>query len=78
MKIHSYLKIKNMNTKEISEDWNAQRGTFNQNLTVLNGNDLILEEGSKYEMFRKLRNKLGKTKEEFHKIFELYNHLRNL
>jgi hypothetical protein len=67
-----------MNTKELSENWNTQRGKFSHKLTVLNGNDLMMEEDGKYEMFRKLRNKLGKTKEEFHKIFELYNHLRNL
>ena len=66
-----------MDTKELNDNWNAPRDEFSQKLAILNDNNLMMDEDSKYEMFRKIRMKLGKTKEEFHKIFELYNHLSN-
>ena len=39
-----------------------------QKFAILTDNDLMFEEGKKEEMFGKLQIKLGKTKEELHKI----------
>ncbi len=39
-----------------------------QKFAVLSDNDLMFEEGKEEEMISKLQIKLGKTKEEFHKI----------
>ena len=66
-----------MNTEELNDNGNARRVRFNQKAPVLNGNEILMDEESKYEMFRKIRIKLGKTKEEFQNIFELYNHMCN-
>jgi len=57
-----------MNTIEIKGSWNKQKSELKQKFAILTDNDLIFEEGEKEEMFRKLRIRLGKTKEELHKI----------
>ena len=59
-----------MNTIEIKGSWNKQKSELKQKFAILTDNDLIFEEGEKEEMFRKLRIRLGKTKEELHKIIE--------
>jgi hypothetical protein len=66
-----------MNTKGINKNGNAHRVKLSQEPEILNGNEIMMDEESKYEMFRKIRLNLGKTKEEFQNIFALYNHLRN-
>ena len=58
-----------MNTTEIKGTWNEQKGKLKQKFAVLTDNDLMFEEGKEEEMFGKLQIKLGKTKEELHKIF---------
>jgi uncharacterized protein YjbJ (UPF0337 family) len=62
------IKIKPMNTTEVKGNWNEQKGKLKQKFAVLTDNDLMFEEGKKDEMFGKLQIKLGKTKEELHKI----------
>jgi uncharacterized protein YjbJ (UPF0337 family) len=57
-----------MNTTEVKGNWNEQKGLLKQKFAVLTDNDLMFEEGQKDEMFGKLQIKLGKTKEEMHKI----------
>ena len=57
-----------MNTKEVKGNWNEQKGKLKQKFAVLTDNDLMFEEGKKDEMLGKLQIKLGKTKEELHKI----------
>jgi hypothetical protein len=66
-----------MNTKEINENRNDHRVKFSKKSEILNANGIMMDEESKYEMFRKIRIRLGKTKEEFQNIFELYNLMRN-
>ena len=62
-----------MNTTELEGNWNELKGKLKQKFAVLTDNDLMFEEGKKEEMLAKLQIKLGKTKEEFHKIIaELY------
>jgi uncharacterized protein YjbJ (UPF0337 family) len=68
VKIPSPLKLKKMNTTEVKGNWNEQKGKLKQKFAVLTDNDLMFEEGQQEEMFGKLQIKLGKTKEELHKI----------
>jgi uncharacterized protein YjbJ (UPF0337 family) len=56
------------NTTELKGNWNEQKGKLKQRFAVLTDNDLMFEEGRQDEMFGKLQKKLGKTKEELHKI----------
>jgi uncharacterized protein YjbJ (UPF0337 family) len=57
-----------MNTTELKGNWNEQKARLKQKFAELTDNDLMFEEGRKEEMFAKLQIKLGKTKEELHKI----------
>jgi uncharacterized protein YjbJ (UPF0337 family) len=57
-----------MNTTEFKGNWNEQKAKLKQKFAVLTDNDLMYEEGKKEEMFAKLQIKLGKTKDELHKI----------
>lgn len=57
-----------MNTKEIEGTWNEQKGKLKQKFAALTDNDLMFLEGKKNEMMGRLQIKLGKTKEELHKI----------
>ena len=65
--IHN-LKLKKMNTTELKGNWNEQKAKLKKKFAILTDNDLMFEEGRKEEMFAKLQTKLGKTKEELHKI----------
>jgi uncharacterized protein YjbJ (UPF0337 family) len=69
-KFFQNLKSKKMNTTELKGNWNEQKGKLKKKFAVLTDNDLMFEEGKKEEMFGKLQIKLGKTKEELHKIIE--------
>jgi uncharacterized protein YjbJ (UPF0337 family) len=62
------IKTKNMNKTEVKGNWNEQKGKLKQKFAVLTDNDLMYEEGKKEEMFGKLQIKLGKTREELHRI----------
>jgi uncharacterized protein YjbJ (UPF0337 family) len=57
-----------MNTTEIKGNWNEQKAKLKKKFAVLTDNDLMYEESRKEEMFAKLQIRLGKTKEELHKI----------
>jgi uncharacterized protein YjbJ (UPF0337 family) len=57
-----------MNTTEAKGNWNEQKGKLKQKFAKLTDDDLLYEEGKKDEMLGKLQIKLGKTKEELHKI----------
>ncbi|MFZ4520920.1 MAG: CsbD family protein [Bacteroidales bacterium] len=57
-----------MNTTEVKGNWNEQKGKLKQKFAVLTDNDLMYKEGRQDEMFGRLQVKLGKTKEELHKI----------
>jgi uncharacterized protein YjbJ (UPF0337 family) len=67
-KIYSQLKNKKMNTTEVKGNWNEQKGKFKKIFAILTDDDLMFEEGKKDEMLGRLQIKLGKTKEELHKI----------
>ena len=57
-----------MNITEMKGNWDEQKGKLKQKFAKLTDNDLMFEEGKKEEMLGKLQIKLGKTKEELHKI----------
>ncbi|PWA07310.1 CsbD family protein [Flavobacterium psychrotolerans] len=57
-----------MNTIELSGNWELQKGRLKQKFAALTDNDLLFVKGKKEEMIAKLQIKLGKTKEELHKI----------
>ena len=57
-----------MNTTELKGNWHEQKGKLKQKFAILTDNDLKFEEGKKEEMLGRLKSKLGKTKEELHKI----------
>ena len=46
----------------------SKKVSSKQKFAILTDNDLMFEEGKKDEMFGRLQIKLGKTKEELHKI----------
>lgn len=57
-----------MNTQEFKGNWEQQMGKLKQKFAILTDNDVLLLEGKKEEMLGRLQVKLGKTKEELHKI----------
>lgn len=57
-----------MNTTELKGSWEEQKGKLKQKFTALTDNDLMFSEGKKEEMLGRIQIKLGKTKEELHKI----------
>jgi uncharacterized protein YjbJ (UPF0337 family) len=57
-----------MNTTELKGSWEEQKGKLKQKFATLTDNDLLFAEGKKDEMMGKLQIKLGKSKEELHKI----------
>ena len=56
------------NIIELKGNWNEQKGKLKQKFAILVDNDLLFAAGKKDEMLGKLQVKLGKTKEELHKI----------
>ena len=57
-----------MDTTSVKGNWNEQKGLLKQKFASLTDNDLLLVEGKKDEMWGKLQQKLGKTKEEILKV----------
>ncbi|KAF0201670.1 MAG: csbd family [Bacteroidetes bacterium] len=57
-----------MNSSELKGNWNEQKGKLKQKFATLTDNDLLFAEGKKEEMLGRLQIKLGKSKEELHKI----------
>ena len=57
-----------MNTTELKGTWEEQKGKLKQKFAALTDNDLMFSEGKKEEMLGLIQIKLGKTKEELHKI----------
>ena len=57
-----------MNTTELKGNWEEQKGKLKQAYASLTDDDLLFAEGKKEEMMGRLQIKLGKTKEELHKI----------
>lgn len=58
-----------MNTTEIKGNWNELKGKLKQKFADLTDDDLMFAEGKEDEMYGKLQQKLGKTKDELKQIF---------
>jgi uncharacterized protein YjbJ (UPF0337 family) len=56
------------NLKELEGHWNETKGKLKQKFAQLTDNDVLLIKGKQDEMLGDLQVKLGKTKEELHKI----------
>jgi uncharacterized protein YjbJ (UPF0337 family) len=52
------------------DTWNEKKVKLKQKFIILMDNDLSFIEGQKEDMFVRLQNKLGKSKEELFKIIE--------
>jgi uncharacterized protein YjbJ (UPF0337 family) len=59
-----------MNTTEVKGNWEQLKGKLKMKFATLTDNDLMFAEGKKDEMLARLQVKLGKSKEELHKIIE--------
>ncbi|WP_438966630.1 CsbD family protein [Flavobacterium sp.] len=57
-----------MNTTEIKGNWNELKGKLKQKYADLTDDDLLYEEGKEEELYGKLQEKLGKTKDEVKKF----------
>ena len=57
-----------MNTTELKGNWHEQKGKLKRKFATLTDDDLMFEEGRKEEMLGKLQIKLGRSREELHKI----------
>jgi len=53
---------------KIKGSWNERKGKLKQKFAMLRDSDLLLVEGKQDEMLGRLQVKLGKTKEEIHKL----------
>ncbi|MBP6671854.1 MAG: CsbD family protein [Bacteroidetes bacterium] len=57
-----------MNTLSIKGNWNEIAGKLKQQYANLTDDDLLFKEGKEEELFGRLQQKLGTTKEELRKI----------
>lgn len=56
------------NLTELKGNWQETKGKLKQRFAMLTDNDLLLLEGKEDEMLGRLQKKLGKSKDELHKI----------
>lgn len=57
-----------INLTELKGNWNETKGKLKQQFALLTDNDLLLVEGKEDELIGRLQVKLGKTKDEIHKL----------
>ncbi|MFA6060437.1 MAG: CsbD family protein [Taibaiella sp.] len=56
-----------MNAQTIKGNWNEMKGKLKQKYAELTDDDLMYAEGKEDELYGRLQQKLGKTKEELHR-----------
>lgn len=59
-----------MNPAIGNENWNEKKTKLKAMYDFLTDNDLVYMEGKKEEMMEQLQLKLGKTKDDLHKLIE--------
>jgi len=59
-----------MNTLKLKGNWNELKGKLKKNYAELTDNDLLYEEGREDELFGRLQQKLGKSKDEVRKMID--------
>lgn len=57
-----------MNETELKGNWNELKGKLKKSYAELTDDDLVYEEGREDELYGKLQQKLGKSKEEVKKL----------
>jgi len=57
-----------MNKLNIKGNWNDLAGKLKQKFANLTDDDLLFKKGKEEELWGRLQNKLGKTKEQLRKI----------
>ena len=57
-----------MNKLIMKGNWNEIAGKLKQQFANLTDDDLLYQKGKEEELLGRLQNKLGKTKEDIHKI----------
>ena len=57
-----------MNSIALLGNWNETKGKLKQKFAMLTDYDLLLVEGKHEELLGRLQAKLGKTKEDIHKL----------
>ncbi len=58
-----------MNTTELKGKWNEIKGALKQKYADLTDDDLLYVEGKEDEMYGKLQQKVGATKEDVEKMY---------
>lgn len=58
------------NSAELKGNWKEQKGKLKQKFANLTDNDFLFLDDKKDEMIGRLQIKLGKSKEELHKIID--------
>jgi uncharacterized protein YjbJ (UPF0337 family) len=56
------------NLTELKGNWNEMKGKLKQKYAQLTDDDLLLIEGKEDELVGRMQTRLGKTKEEIHKM----------
>ncbi len=56
------------NLTELKGNWKETKGKLKQKFATLTDDDLLLVEGKQDEMIGKIQARLGKTKEDIHKL----------
>jgi uncharacterized protein YjbJ (UPF0337 family) len=63
-------KFATMDKLTVKGNWNQAKGKLKAAYGQLTDNDLILEEGKEDELYGRLQEKLGKSKDEIRKMIE--------
>ncbi|MCB9165683.1 MAG: CsbD family protein [Flavobacteriales bacterium] len=57
-------------TDKLKGNWNEIKGKLKQEYGDLTDNDLVYEEGKEDELYGRLQQKLGQSKEQVHSMLE--------
>jgi uncharacterized protein YjbJ (UPF0337 family) len=57
-----------MNTTELAGKWNELKGVLKQKYSDLTDDDLLFVEGKEEELYGRIQQKIGKTKDEIKKM----------
>jgi uncharacterized protein YjbJ (UPF0337 family) len=58
------------NIIELKGNWNEIKGKLKQKFAMLTDSDLLYTQGKEDEMYGRLQVRLGKTKDEIHKLID--------
>lgn len=57
-----------MNSTELKGKWNELKGTLKQKYAELTDDDLLFEKGKEDELYGRIQQRIGSTKEEIKKM----------